>query len=152
MKIICQNKRANFDYDILEKWEAGIVLTGPEVKSAKAGHINIKGSYIVPTGHVLFLINAHISPYQKAGSAQKNYQPVRSRRLLVHQAEFNKIAGRLGGAKSGLTLIPLFVYNKKGFVKVVFGLGKGRKKFDKREYLKKKEVEKRIVQALRGRK
>lgn len=150
MKIIAQNKRAGFDYEILEKWEAGLVLTGPEVKSAKAGHINIKGSYIVPTGHVLYLINCHIAPYQKASLAQKNYQPTRSRRLLVHQAEFKRIAGRLGEAKSGLTLIPLFVYNKKGFVKLVFGLGKGRKKFDKREYLKKKEVQKRIAKALRG--
>ncbi|MFH1598437.1 MAG: SsrA-binding protein SmpB [Patescibacteria group bacterium] len=149
MPTIARNKRANLDYEILDKWEAGIVLTGPEVKSAKLGHFNLKGSYISPRQGNLFLINSRIAPYQKAGQAQKDYDPVRSRLLLVHKSELRKISGKLRGRKSGLTLVPLSVYNKKGFIKIDFGIGKGRKKYDKREYIKKKEVARRIRKALK---
>lgn len=152
MKIIANNKRAGFDYEILDKWEAGLVLSGPEVKSAKAGHINLKSSYVTFHLNRLYLINAHIAPYSKAFSVQKGYNPLRSRQLLLRKEEIKKIAGKMGKAGSGLTLVPIHVYNKKGFLKIEFGLGRGRKKFDKREYVKKREDQKRIAQALRGRK
>ena len=150
MKLISQNRRAKHDYEILSKWEAGIILTGAEVKSAKLGHVNLKGSYVVPHKNGLLLINCHISPYQKAGHSQKTYNPVRNRKLLIHQAELKKIAGRLGGQNSGLTLVPLSVYNKKGFLKIEFGLGKGRKKYDKRQLIKKREAKRRISRAIKG--
>ena len=150
MKIIAKNKRAHLDYDILDKWEAGVILTGAEVKSAKAGQINLKGGYVTIHGSSLSLINVHISPYQKASHAQKKNDPTRSRRLLLKKSEIKKVMGRLGGANSGLTLVPLSVYNKKGFLKVEVGLGKGRKKADKREYIKNKETNLRIRKALRG--
>jgi len=150
MKIIAKNKKAAFNYQILEKWEAGLVLTGAEVKSAKLGQVNLKGSYITLQGNSLFLVNAHISPYQKSGANQKGYDPKRRRKLLVNVFELKKITGKLSGANSGLTLVPLSVYNKKGFLKIEFGLGKGRKKYDKRQLIKKREVDHKIRRAIKG--
>jgi len=150
MKIVATNKRARHDYEILDKWEAGLVLTGAEVKSAKLGQVNLKGSYVSPRSQGLFLVNAHISPYSKAGHAQKDYNPLRDRKLLIKKSEYNKIIGRQGGKNSGLTLVPISLYNKRGFLKIDFALGKGKKKYDKRQDLKKKEINRKIRKVIKN--
>jgi SsrA-binding protein len=154
MKMIAVNKRAKFDYDILEKFEAGIVLTGAEVKSVKLGNISLKGSYMTinPTGPQkqpeAWLINAHISPYKPAGP-QPDYDPEKSRKLLLHKKEIDYLIGKQ--REGGLTIIPLSVYTKKARIKVEIGLGRGKKKFEKRERIKKREAERKIQRALRER-
>jgi SsrA-binding protein len=146
MSILAINKRASFDYDILEKYEAGLVLLGHEVKSIKTGHISLKGAFVVlkgaggklPEAH---LINAHIPLYKHAGSI-KNYDPYRSRQLLLKKNELKYLVGKV--REQGLTLAPIKIYTKRGFIKLEFGIGKGRKKIDKRELIKKREVERSI--------
>lgn len=148
MPSLAKNKRAFFDYEILERWEAGIILTGAEVKSVKAGQVNLKGSFVVLTEEQPFLINCHIAPYKQAKGTQKDYLPTRTRKLLLNKKEIKSLIGK--AAQKGLTLLPLSVYTKKGFVKVEIGLGRGKKKKDKRELLKKKAADREIRRALRG--
>ncbi len=148
MKIIAKNKRAFFDYHVLEKWEAGLVLTGAEVKSVKAGHINLKGSFVSMIDGVTKVVNCHISAYKHAKSSQKDYNPTRARRLLLNKKEVSSLIGLL--QQKGLTLLPLSVYTKNGFVKVELGLCRGKKKHDKREILKKKAVDREIAQTMRN--
>ena len=148
MKIITKNKRAFFDYEILEKFEAGIVLTGPEVKSVKAGHISLKGSYVTVHEGELLLLNCHISPYKFAQNQLKDYNPTASRKLLVHKKEINYLIGKL--KTKGLTLLPLSVYLKRNKIKLEIGLGRGKKKFEKREKIKKREAEREIKRALKN--
>lgn len=150
MKILASNKKATFDYTIKETVEAGIVLTGQEVKSIKKGQASLKGAYVIsaPNGE-MHLINAYIPPYQPANSPS-HYQPDRPRKLLLHSKEINSL--REKAKQEGLTLLPLKLYNKKGKVKVEVALARGQKKFDKREKLKKREIDKNIRMALkRGR-
>ncbi len=146
MKILAQNRRARFDYDILETFEAGIVLSGQEVKSVKQGHISLKSAYITTKEGEAYLINAHISPYKMAGELPK-YSPKRTRKLLLHKKEINSLIGK---KSQGLTIIPLRVYTKHGRVKVEIALGRGKKKYDKREAIKKREAERKIRRAIRG--
>ncbi len=152
MKIITENKKAGFDYEILDKWQAGIILTGPEVKSVKFGKINLTGSFVTLVFNEknkkieVWLKNCHISPYPKAGYSQKNYEPTRPRKLLLNKNEIHFLIGK--EKIKGLTILPLSVYIKNGLVKVEIALAKGRKKFDKREKIKKREIEKRIRQNL----
>ncbi len=151
MKILAQNKKAYFDYEILEKFEAGISLIGQEVKSIKSGRINLKGSYIVlkqsPNKQrpEVFLIGANIPPYQPK-NIHFDYDPARSRRLLLRKEEINYLIGK--SRQKGLTMIPLKVYTKKDKIKIEFAIVKGRKKKDKREVIKKREVEKEIRRTL----
>ncbi|MBU0613178.1 SsrA-binding protein SmpB [Patescibacteria group bacterium] len=148
MKIIAKNKRAYFDYHVLDNWEAGLVLTGAEVKSVKAGHINLKGSYVSLIDIVPKIVNCHIASYKHAKSAQKDYDPMRPRRLLLNKKEVSSLIGLL--QQKGLTLLPLSVYTKNGFVKVELGLCRGKKKHDKREILKKKATDREIAQTIRN--
>ena len=147
MPILAINKRANFDYNIGDKYEAGIVLFGHEVKSAKTGHINLKGSYVTlktPKKNELprlYLINAHISLYKHAGNVG-DYDPTRPRQLLLNKKEIKRLIGKK--QEQGLTLVPLKIYTKHSFVKLEFGLGRGKKKYDKRETIKKREMERKI--------
>lgn len=144
-KILADNKRGLFDYTILEKWQAGLKLTGPEVKSAKAGQIDLKGSYVSllsrPGGKLpeAWLVSAHIARYNKAGYAQTNYNPLQNRKLLLNKKELNEITGKI--KQKGLTILPLLAYTSQGLVKLEIGLGQGKKKFDKRETIKKREFE-----------
>lgn len=153
MKIIAKNKRAAFDYNILEKFEAGIVLTGAEVKSIKQGNISLKGSYVTisMTGPdnkpEAWLINAHISPYKPAG-IQLGYDPEKSRKLLLHKKEIDYLIGKQ--KEGGLTIIPLLVYTKKGRIKIEVGLGRGKKKYEKREAIRKREDERKMRRALKN--
>ena len=144
-KIICSNKKAYHDYFIEEKYEAGIVLVGTEVKSLRAGKAQLVDSYAVFKGEELFLLNAHISPYSH--SARDNHDPTRSRKLLLHKKELHRLMGKV--KEGGLTLVPLKLYFKKGKVKVEIGLAKGKKLYDKRETLKKKAMSKDVERALK---
>lgn len=147
MKTLAENRRVKFDYEILETFEAGIVLSGQEVKSAKEGHISIKGAYVTINQGEVFLINAQISPYKKAGPLP-SYDQKRSRKLLLTKQEIKRLLGKV--KEKGLTLVPISIYNKHGFVKVKIGLGKGKRKVDKREKIKEREASRKIQRALRG--
>lgn len=152
MKIITQNKRAKFDYEILETFEAGIVLQGFETKSIKSGNVSLKGSYVViqntgPTGTPeAWILNMHIGVYKQAGK-MPNYNPTRSRKLLLHKKEINYLIGKQ--QQKGLTLVPISIYTKKSRLKLEFGLGRGKRKIDKREKIKEREFKRRINRALR---
>lgn len=142
------NKKAYFDYEILETFEAGVVLSGQEVKAVKNNQINLKGSYVVIKNGEAFLLNAHISPYKKAGIL-KDYNPERSRKLLLNKKELKHLIGK--SQEKGLTILPLKVYTKgRGKIKIEIGIGKGKKKYEKRETIKKREVEREIKQKLKN--
>ena len=141
MKILATNKFAAGSYEILDKIEAGIVLTGSEVKSVKAGHISIKEGYAKLIGAELWLVGARVTPYQPG--QQQSPDPLRPRKLLLKKTELKKLIGKL--QEQGLTLFPLSVYLKNNFVKIELGLGRGLKKHDKRSKIKAKETQ-RIIQ------
>lgn len=148
LTIVANNKQALLDYEILERFEAGIVLFGHEVKSIKLGHINLKGSYVSIIENEIFLINAHVSFYGKS-TLIGEYDPYRSRKLLLNKKEVDKLIG----AKSakGLTIMPLSVYTSHSKIKVEIGIGRGRKKYEKREVIKKREIERDIRKELKTR-
>lgn len=142
-KLITTNKRAYFDYEVLESYEAGIVLQGPEVKSTKAGKIDLTGGYIsFDKKQTPWLINVKIAPYPPAKGIQQDYNPSQSRRLLLNKKEISKIVG--SSQNKGLTSIPLKVYNKNGYVKLEIGVVRGKRKFDKRETIKRRELERKM--------
>ena len=147
MITIIENKKAYFNYQILEKFKAGIVLQGQEVKSIKSGKISLRGSFVVLRGEEVFLIGANIPPYQPK-NAPKNYNPQRSRKLLLKKSEIRHLIGK--AKQRGLTMVPLKVYTDKGKIKLEFGIVRGKKKVDKRELIKKREVEREIKRALKG--
>jgi len=150
---LTENKKGLFDNEILEKWQAGLKLTGPEVKSAKAGRVELKGSYVTlkmnsqTNRPEAWLIGAKIAKYPKAGYSQADYQPDRSRKLLLKNKE---LSGLLGKTKQkGLTIIPVLMYTSERLIKLEIALVKGKKKFDKREALKRKDFERRRSQLLK---
>ena len=143
---ISSNRRAYFDYEILETYEAGIELLGHEVKSVKAGHINLAGSFAVIRNNEAWLLNATIPPYQPK-NVPADYDPLRSRRLLLHKSEIKELIG--AAAQKGLTIVPLRVYTKRGRVKILVGLAGHKRKTDKREIIKKRETEREIRRALK---
>ncbi len=145
MKIFSENRKANFDYLILEKFEAGMFLTGREVKSIREGKINLLGSYVVLRGQEAFLINANISPYQPE-NALGDYDSKKERKLLLNKKEIKYLTGKI--KEKGLTLVPLKVYTNKTKIKLGFGVAKGKKKQDKRESLKKKDIERDLSRKL----
>lgn len=140
-KVITENKKAKNIYQILEKFEAGISLKGFEVKAIKKGKISISGSYVMPKGEELFLVGATVSPYQPLNTP-KDYKKDRDRKLLLHKKEIKSLLGKM--KQKGLTLVPTKVYTKDGKIKVEIALAKGKKKFEKREALKKKAIEREI--------
>lgn len=145
MPNFASNREAFHNYEILEKLEAGIQLTGPEVKSVKGGNISLKGSYAVVHDNELRLINMHIGLYKPA--ALLHQEPDRSRRLLVHRSDIDRFIGKI--RSSGLTLVPLSVYSKNGLIKVELGLGRGKKAYDKRQSIKKRDIKRQIGLAMR---
>ncbi len=145
IKIITENKKARFHYEILEKYEAGLVLTGSEVKSIRNGGVNLKDSYICFVGDEAFLQKTHISEYK--ASSHNNHSPERLRKILLNRREINKLMGRVQEKK--LSCIPLKLYFKKGRVKVEIGLGRGKKTYDKRQSIKKKELDREMARALK---
>lgn len=147
MPTLAVNKRAHYDYEISDKYEAGLVLAGQEVKSAKNGHISLKGSFVTVKGNELFLTNANIPFYKHAGE-MKNYDPTHSRKLLLKKSEIKSLIGK--SRVEGLTLVPLRVYTKKRLVKLEFGVGRGKKEFDKREKIARRESERRMERLLKS--
>jgi SsrA-binding protein len=148
MKVLSENKKAYFIYQILEKFEAGIALNGQEVKSIKLGRINLMGSYVVIRNGEVYLVGANVPPYQPK-NAPSDYDPQRSRKLLLRKKEIDYLFGK--SQQKGLTMIPLKVYTNNGKIKLEFGIGRGRKKFDKREIIKKRETEKEMKKELKMR-
>lgn len=145
VKIVAQNRKASFNFHLLETYEAGMVLRGSEVKSLRGGHANLGDAYAVVRGEELFLLNCHISPYPPA--AQNNHDPLRSRKLLFHKREIERLIGKL--KEKGLTLVPTRIYFKAGRAKIELALAKGKKHFDKREDLKKKQHRREMARALK---
>lgn len=139
------NRKARFNYTILDSFEVGIVLAGSEVKSIKAGQMSLDGSYARIRNNEVWLEAAHITPYKQASG--EALPPVRSRKLLLSRLDINRLGSKL--VEEGLTLLPLKVYETRGFIKVELGLGKGKKKFDKRESLKKKDADRESARAVK---
>lgn len=154
MKILAKNKKAYFNYQILEKFEAGLVLIGQEVKSIKTGRISLAGSYVVLKQSTegkhteLYLVGANIPPYQPK-NAPPDYNPQRSRKLLLKKPEIKYLIGK--AKQKGLTFVPLRVYTKKRKIKLEFAIARGLKKANKRELIKKREAEREIQKALKSR-
>lgn len=136
LKLVANNKKAYFDYFILDKWEAGIELYGTEVKSVRMGKVSIKEAYIKIDKNEVFIYNMHISPYEKGNIF--NRDPIRVRKLLLHRSEINRLTGKT--AEKGFAIVPLQVYFKNGLVKMEIGLAKGKKLYDKRQDIAKKDV------------
>jgi len=148
MPTLATNKRVTHDYSILEKLEVGIVLTGPEVKAVKNGQINLIGSHISIDRHSeAWLIGAHISPYRPASSVQTDYDATRSRKLLLGKIEIDFLLGK--EKERGLTILPLSVYTKGSLIKVGIGICRGKRQFDKRESIKRRDVDRQIQRTLR---
>ena len=147
MSVLAKNKEGYFNYTIEHTLEAGIVLAGHEVKSAKTGGVSLKGSHVTIRGNEAVLINAHI-PLYKHSAAIPGYEPTRSRKLLLNKKE---ISGLIGKSKEqGMAVIPLELYEKRGLVKVKLGIGRGKKKYDKRARIKKREDDRKIARAIRS--
>jgi len=148
MATLAENKKAYYNYQILEKFEAGIVLIGQEVKSIKLGQMNLAGSYVVLKDNEAYLVGCKVPPYQPK-NAPLDYNPERSRKLLLKKSEITYLVGK--SKQKGLTLVPLRVYTKRGKIKLEFGIAKGKKRADKRELIKKREVERKMRRAIHGR-
>ncbi|MBI4126946.1 MAG: SsrA-binding protein SmpB [Deltaproteobacteria bacterium] len=146
IKIITKNKKALFNYHVVERFEAGVMLTGSEVKSVRDGKINLVDAYATIRNGEVFLHKANISPYPPA--AGLNHEPTRVRKLLLHRHEIEQLTGAL--TQKGFTLIPLSVYFKEGKAKVELGLAHGKKQHDKRADMKKREANRTIERALRS--
>jgi SsrA-binding protein len=146
-KVIATNRKARFEYEILDTFEAGIALLGPEVKSLRAGRANLSDAYATIRRGEVFLISAHISPYAQAGRA--NPEPRRERKLLLHKAEIARLQGRV--AERGFTLVPLELYFKNGRAKVELAVARGRRRYDKREAIRRRETDRELRRTLRGR-
>ena len=147
MKPLATNKKAHFNYEILEKIEAGIVLTGIEAKAVKTGKADLSGSFAIIRNNKISLVNCSISPYQPK-NINFIYESDRTKKLLLNKKEIEYLIGKI--KQKNLTLIPLRMYNKHGLVKVELGLAKGKKKFDKRETIKKRETKRNVDRAKRG--
>lgn len=147
MPDLAVNRRASFDYDILQTYEAGMELRGFEVKAAKAGRMNLAGAFVIVRGTGALLINAAIAPYQPKNTPT-GYEPARARRLLLRAAEIKEMLG--AASRKGLTLVPLKAYTTHNRVKLLIGLARHKKKHDKRETIKKREAEREIQRNITG--
>lgn len=146
-KDIAVNRKALHDYEILKKMEAGLVLYGTEIKSIRAGRVNVRDAYARPDGGELWLVNAHIASYSKGGIY--NHDPVRPRKLLLHKNQIIELASDVG--QKGLTVVPLRLYIKGHVAKVELGLARGRRQYDKRRVIAQRDAKREIEQAVRRR-
>lgn len=144
-KLIASNKRARFDYHIVETFEVGIVLTGAEIKSIRQGGVSLAQSFVSTLGDELFLVGAHVEPY--AFNASKEYDPVRKRKLLLHRAEIDKISSRI--ATKGFTCVPLSIYLKQGRAKIEIALEKGKNAPDKRDTIRERDSKREMDRAMK---
>jgi SsrA-binding protein len=146
-RLIAENRKARHDYHVLETWEAGIALLGTEVKAIREGRVNLRDSYARVDHGQIWLLNVHISPYSHRGYAQ--HAELRERKLLLHRHEIRKLAGRT--SERGLTLVPLELHWTRGRVKVVLALAKGKQAHDKRETIRRREVDRETRAAVKAR-
>ena len=146
MKLLANNKKAYHDYFIEEKYEAGLSLLGSEVKSIKKGKVSIKESFISDRNGEMFIYGMHVTPYEQV--YEKDIDPTRTRRLLLHKKEINKLIGQK--TQAGFTIVPLKIYERDGLVKLELALSKGKKQFDKRESIKAKDDKRKIDRALKN--
>jgi SsrA-binding protein len=146
-RTIAENRKARHDYHILDTWEAGVALLGTEVKSIREGRVNLRDSYARIDNGEVWMLNVHISPYSHRGSAA--HEELRQRKLLLHRDEIRKMVGKV--AEKGLTLVPLELYFKNGRVKVQLALAKGKQAHDKRETLRRREVDRETRAAVKSR-
>jgi SsrA-binding protein len=147
MSTIATNRRARFDYELLNKYEAGLVLSGQEVKSIKTGHLSLKGAFVTIKNNEAYLTNALIPLYQFA-SANLEYDPTQSRKLLLKKSELKSIIGKK--STEGLTLVPIRVYTKGRLIKLEFAVARGKKKYDKRKSIAQRESQRKINRALKN--
>jgi SsrA-binding protein len=146
-KVIAQNKKARHDYFIEETYEAGMVLLGTEIKAIRAGRVNLKDSFARIRNGELFVHNMHVSTYEQGNI--HNHDPIRTRKLLLHRKQINTLIGET--KEAGYSIVPLKIYLKDGYAKMLIGLAKGKKKYDKREDLKQKEAKRDIERVFRDR-
>lgn len=144
-KIVATNRKARHDYEILDTYEAGLVLMGSEIKSIRAGHANLREGFIQARGNELWLLNVHIASYDEAGIF--GHEPLRPRKLLLHRKEINRIMTRV--QEKGLTVIPLVMYLSHGIAKIEIALARGKKQYDKRESLRKRDSQRQIEREMR---
>ncbi len=147
VKIVAVNRRATHDYFIDERFEAGLVLTGTEIKSIREGRVNLREGYARIVNGEAWLTNVHIAPYEQGN--RYNHEPLRDRKLLMHREEINELIGRV--KQRGYTVIPLQLYLKHGRAKIELGLARGKREFDKRESIAKREAQRDIERGLRDR-
>lgn len=147
VKIVAANRRALHDYFIDERFEAGIVLTGTEIKSIREGRINLREGYARITGDEAWLLNVHIAPYEHGN--RYNHEPLRERKLLLHRNEISSLVAKV--RQRGYTMVPLSVYLKHGKAKIELGLARGKREYDKRESISRREAQRDIDRALRAR-
>jgi SsrA-binding protein len=146
MPSLAYNKRAKFDYDLLDTFEGGLKLTGPEVKAAKLGHMQMQGAFLHVRRGELWLKNAFIGKYAPAGT-QEGYDPTRTRKVLVKRSEITRLIGKTQA--DGLTLVPISVYTRGNLIKLEFALARGKRQYEKRETIKKRDVERQIRERMR---
>ena len=146
-RVIAENRKARHDYHVLETWESGVALLGTEVKAIREGRVNLRDSYARVENGEVWMMNVHISPYSHRGYAQ--HAEMRQRKLLLHNHEIRKLVGRT--KEKGLTLVPLELYFKSGRVKVLLALAKGKQAHDKRETIRRREVDRETRAAVKGR-
>ncbi|MEI7765044.1 MAG: SsrA-binding protein SmpB [bacterium] len=143
-----ENRKVYFNYEILEKYEAGIELSGVEVKSVRAGRMSLEGAFVIVRGGECFLINANVPPYQ-TNNTPKEYDSLRNKKLLLTKKEIRELAD--SGNNKSLTIVPISVYNKGRKIKISIALAKGKKKFDKRETIKKRETDREVRREVKDR-
>ena len=146
-KVLAQNKKASHDYFIEDTFEAGIVLQGTEIKSIRNGKVQLKDSFVRIRNNEAWISNMHISPYEQGN--RFNHDPLRTRKLLLHKKQINTLIGET--KREGYTIVPLKMYIKNGYAKVLIGLGKGKKDYDKRDVLKQKEAKREMERAFKAR-
>ncbi len=145
-KIVATNRKAKHDYHIIDSYEAGIVLKGTEVKSIRNGNVNLKDSYAITKNGEVFLLNMHVSPYNQGNIF--NHEPMRDKKLLLNKKEIRKLLGKV--EEKGMTLVPLKLYFKKGRVKVELALAKGKRVYDKREDIARRDFEREKLREWKG--
>lgn len=146
-KTLADNRKAHHDYHLLETFEAGVVLLGTEVKAIREGRVNLRDSYARLEGSELYIYNVHISPYSHRGYA--DHDPLRRRKLLLHKQEIRKLIGKT--VEKGMTLVPIRMYLKNGRVKIAVSVAKGKKDYDKRETIKRRETDRETRAAIKSR-
>jgi SsrA-binding protein len=146
-QIICRNRRARYDYEIEETFDAGLVLTGSEVKSLRQGKAQLRDSYAQVRKGEVWLLKSHISPYEQAN--RENHEPERERKVLLHRREIDRLHGKL--RNKGLTLVPLDLYFEKSFAKVTLGLARGKRAYDKRRDIAERDADRRIRAVMKDR-